>query len=394
MLTLGRAGGIAVVLHQRYVYPKNIEDVYDGDDRIWPDRYVFVFDNHSGTVFDNGMGGTYTVPIKSTKNGLPCAFSFTENDPEDFFETSKESNNIKVVIGEGPDPSYVFKYSDTTETDIRVTAPQGGTTYTKTIISETAGTEVLVPFDSSSNVGWITVNDSDDDVTITVTANDTTESRTGKVTFTQQKSGLTLTYSVTQTGKEVVVPPPQPPVEEDTYVFKWTGIESGNYQVNLGATGTSSAVTITGLVSTKNGAFQNFSISGAPEWFTLTKNDSNTTLTYTATANTGEQPRTATITLTQAESNKTVTITVTQDGKEHVPEYVFKWKDTEGTNRNYEFNLEPNQVSGSVIFGLTSTKDGQYHDWTISSAPEWVTTSKVGSGDSAGISFGVTQYTE
>lgn len=392
MLTLGRAGGIAVVLHQRYVYPENIEDVYDGDDRIWPDRYVFVFDNHSGTVFDNGMGGTYTVPIKSTKNGLPHEFTFVESDPEDFFETSKSGNDIVVTIGEGPDPSYVFKYSNTTETDISVTAPQGGTTYTKTIISETAGTEVLVPFDSSSNVNWITVDDSNDDVTITVTANDTTESRTGRVTFTQRNSGLTLTFTVTQPGKEVVVPPP--PVEEDTYVFKWTGIESGNYQVSLGAAAVSSAVTITGLVSTKNNVFQNFSISGAPEWFTLTKNDSNTTLTYTATANTGEEARTATITLTQSESNKTVTITVTQDGKEHVPVYVFKWDDTESTEKTYEFNLGPDEVSNSAIIGLTSTKDGQYHEWSISSAPDWVTTSKVGAGDSAGISFGVTQYTE
>lgn len=381
MLTLGIVGGIAVDLQKRYVYPDNIQDVYDGPDHIWPDRYVFEFDGHSGQVFDEGNGGTYTVPLISTKNNKFWEYSHVESGDHDWFTVTTSGSTVTIVVDEGEDPSYIFKYQSTDQTNISKTALQTGSTYTETIISQTAGTAVEVPFTHSSNVNWITVSDNGDDVTITVAENSTTESRSGKVTFTQHSSGLTLTYTITQPGKE---PEPVEP-EEPVYVFKWTGIPSGTFNVSVQQTG-ATTTSVSGLISTKDGNFQKYTVSGAPSWFHLTTSDTSTTMSYTADANTSEQARTATITLTQNESNLKLYIKITQDGKEHVPVYVFTWGDHTETQREVSVESESVTKTETVI----STKDGEKHEYSITNKPDWIEVTKT----TDGISYTIKENTE
>ena len=381
MLTLGIVGGIAVDLQKRYVYPDNIQDVYDGPDHIWPDRYVFEFNGHSGQVFDEGNGGTYTVPLISTKNNKFWEYSHVESGDHDWFTVTTSGSTVTIVVDEGEDPSYIFKYQGTDQTNISKTASQTGSTYTETIISQTAGTAVEVPFTHSSNVNWITVSDNGDDVTITVAENSTTESRSGKVTFTQHSSGLTLTYTITQPGKE---PEPVEP-EEPVYVFKWTGISSGTFNVSVQQTG-ATTTSVSGLISTKDGNFQKYTVSGAPDWFHLTTSDTSTTMSYTADANTSEQSRTATITLTQYESNLKLYIKITQDGKEHVPVYVFTWGDHTETQREVSVESESVTKTETVI----STKDGEKHEYSITNKPDWIEVTKT----TDGISYTIKENTE
>lgn len=365
MLTLGIVGGIAVDLQKRYVYPNNIQDVYDGPDHIWPDRYVFEFDGHSGQVFDDGNGGTYTVPLISTKNSKFWEYSHVESGDHDWFTVTTSGSTVTIVVNEGEDPSYIFKYQSTDQTNISKTALQTGSTYTETIISQTAGTAVEVPFTHSSNVNWITVSDNGDDVTITVAENSTTESRSGKVTFTQHSSGLTLTYTITQPGKE---PEPVEP-EEPVYVFKWSGLSGDKYEAPIEATGTGSTVTVSGLISTKDGEFQEYDFDGGyPEWVHL-KKLSGTTFTYTVDVNTGEESRTADITLTQKESGLKLHLVITQEGKEHIPVYIFTWENGTTEDKTVSVGSDMSQNNNEIVI---STKDGQPHGYDVETNQEWI----------------------
>ena len=364
MLTLGIVGGIAVDLQKRYVYPKNIQDVYDGPDHIWPDRYVFEFNGHSGQVFDDGNGGTYQVPIITTKNSRLWDYDYVESGDHGWFHVTKESEKVIIIVDEGEDPSYLFRYQSTTDSNISKTAGQTGQTYTETIISQTVGTAVEVPFSISSNANWLSASDDGNNVTITVQQNDTTSERTGKITFTQQSSGQTLTFTVTQPGKEV-----EPEPEEPVYVFKWSGLSGDKYEAPIEATGTGSTVTVSGLISTKDGEFQEYDFDGGyPEWVHL-KKLSGTTFTYTVDVNTGEESRTADITLTQKESGLKLHLVITQEGKEHIPVYVFTWENGTTEDKTVSVGSDMSQNNNEIVI---STKDGQPHGYDVETNQEWI----------------------
>lgn len=101
-------------------------------------------------------------------------------------------------------------------------------------------------------------------------------------------------------------------VNRTAYEFKWNGLSGTQYTVTFPATGGQHS--ITGLVSTKNNTFHEYThTQTTADWLTgLTH--SGTTITFTTTTNTSAASRSATITLTQQDSNKTLTAVVTQQG--------------------------------------------------------------------------------
>ena len=57
----------------------------------------------------------------------------------------------------------------------------------------------------SSNVDWITIHGSGAGAAYKVTANNSSSSRTGVITFTQGESGKTCTLTIVQEAKEIII---------------------------------------------------------------------------------------------------------------------------------------------------------------------------------------------
>lgn len=204
-------------------------------------------------------------------------------------------------------------------------------------------------FDITSNTDWVisnipdwitlgsTTGDSDETVTVSYSANETTESRVG--TFTITANDLKETITVTQSG----------------------------------TTPTLSLSTESESVAAEEGAFTlditsntDWSITNIPDWITLSSITGNgdKTVTVSYSANKTYDERVGTFTVKSDEI--TLTVSVTQAGEVFVA--------TLSISRTDE---TVDCGSGSFSFNIISNTD-----WTITNIPDWITLSAVnGSGN-------------
>lgn len=162
--------------------------------------------------------------------------------------TSSRTITFKAVYGEYSDSisitqdgaAFEFYVQDNNHNEITADACEA---YSRVISKKNGSPHVFTTSNASSNVSWLTVyyvgnwdTAGLQVVQYRLTANSSTEERTGVITLTQPDSGKTATISVTQPGKTIV--------EEDDVIVHFdaghddTSYSSVNFTITLTGTGT------------------------------------------------------------------------------------------------------------------------------------------------------------
>lgn len=187
---------------------------------------------------------------------------------------------------------------------------------------------------------------------ITMTANSSSSSRSGTITFVQNESGKTVNVNITQAVAA-------------TYEFSanqstWNADANG---------GTNNSYLCIQLKSKKNGSKIGYTVSSKPSWVTeVTEKPSGVSCSVLpgydysfmiiSSANSSSSPRSGTVTLKQNESGKTVNITVNQEGKAEVkpvPAHIVLKNGSWATYRRD--NVSYNPGAGKCIAGFEWTGD-------------------------------------
>lgn len=219
-----------------------------------------------------------------------------------------------------------------------------------TITSTKSGS--YIGYSVQSKPDWCSVDYRDQTSTsmlakITMTANSSSSSRSGTITFVQNESGKTVNVNITQAVAA-------------TYEFSanqstWNADANG---------GTNNSYLCIQLKSKKNGSKIGYTVSSKPSWVTeVTEKPSGApcpvfpgydySFMITSSANSSSSPRSGTVTLKQNESGKTVNITVNQEGKAEVkpvPAHIVLKNGSWATYRRN--NVSYNPGAGKCIAGF------------------------------------------
>ena len=209
---------------------------------------------------------------------------------------------------------YVFEFVDGTIGKVWSGSGEAQTIQ-YTITSTKSGS--YIGYSVQSKPDWCSVDYRDQTSTsmlakITMTANSSSSSRSGTITFVQNESGKTVNVNITQAVAA-------------TYEFSanqstWNADANG---------GTNNSYLCIQLKSKKNGSKIGYTVSSKPSWVTeVTEKPSGAlcpvllgydySFMIISSANSSSSPRSGTVTLKQNESGKTVNITVKQEGKAEV----------------------------------------------------------------------------
>lgn len=224
-----------------------------------------------------------------------------------------------------------------------------------TITSTKSGS--YIGYSVQSKPDWCSVDYRDQTSTsmlakITMTANSSSSSRSGTITFVQNESGKTVNVNITQAVAA-------------TYEFS-ANQSTWNADANGGANNSYSCIQ---LKSKKNGGKIGYTVSSKPSWVTeVTEKPSGVScpvlsgydysFVIISSANSSSSPRSGTVTLKQKESGKTVNITVNQEGKAEakpVPAHITLKNGYWATYRKN--NVSYNPGAGKCIAGFEWTGD-------------------------------------
>lgn len=249
---------------------------------------------------------------------------------------------------------YVFEFVDGT-TDKVWSGSGEAQTIQYTITSTKSGS--YIGYSVQSKPDWCSVDYRDQTSTsmlakITMTANSSSSSRSGTITFVQNESGKTVNVNITQAVAA-------------TYEFSanqstWNADANG---------GTNNPYLCIQLKSKKNGSKIGYTVSSKPSWVTeVTEKPSGAScpvlpgydysFMIISSANSSSSPRSGTVTLKQNESGKTVNITVNQEGKAEakpVPAHITLKNGSWATYRRD--NVSYNPGAGKCIAGFEWTGD-------------------------------------
>lgn len=249
---------------------------------------------------------------------------------------------------------YVFEFVDGTTGKVWSGSGEAQTIQ-YTITSTKSGSYIGYSVQSKPN--WCSVDYRDQTSTsmlakITMTANSSSSSRSGTITFVQNESGKTVNVNITQAVAA-------------TYEFSanqstWNADANG---------GTNNSYLCIQLKSKKNGSKIGYTVSSKPSWVTeVTEKPSGApcpvlsgydySFMIISSANSSSSPRSGTVTLKQNESGKTVNITVNQEGKAEVkpvPAHIVLKNGSWATYRKN--NVSYNPGAGKCIAGFEWTGD-------------------------------------
>ena len=249
---------------------------------------------------------------------------------------------------------YVFEFVDGTTGKVW---PGSGEAQTiqYTITSTKSGS--YIGYSVQSKPDWCSVDYRDQTSTsmlaeITMTANSSSSSRSGTITFVQNESGKTVNVNITQAVAA-------------TYEFS-ANQSTWNADANGGANNSYLCIQ---LKSKKNGSKIGYTVSSKPSWVTeVTEKPSGVScpvlsgydysFMIISSANSSSSPRSGTVTLKQNESGKTVNITVNQEGKAEVkpvPAHIVLKNGSWATYRRD--NVSYNPGAGKCIAGFEWTGD-------------------------------------
>ena len=241
--------------------------------------------------------------------------------------------------------SYVFEFVNGTTGKVWSGSSEAQTIQ-YTITSTKNGS--YIGYSVQSKPDWCSVDYRDQTSTsmlakITMTANSSSSSRSGTITFVQNESGKTVSVNITQ---DVAA----------TYEFS-ANQSTWNADANGGANNSYSCIQ---LKSKKNGSKIGYTVSSKPSWVTeVTEKPSGAScpvlsgydysFVIISSANSSSSPRSGTVTLKQNESGKTVNITVNQKGKV-VPAHITLKNGSWATYRRN--NVSYNPGAGKCIAGF------------------------------------------
>lgn len=249
---------------------------------------------------------------------------------------------------------YVFEFVDGTTGKVWSGSGEAQTIQ-YTITSTKSGS--YIGYSVQSKPDWCSVDYRDQTSTsmlakITMTANSSSSSRSGTITFVQNESGKTVNVNITQAVAA-------------TYEFSanqstWNADANG---------GTNNSYLCIQLKSNKNGSKIGYTVSSKPSWVTgVTEkplgescpvlSGYDYSFMIISSANSSSSPRSGTVTLKQNESGKTVNITVNQEGKAEVkpvPAHIVLKNGSWATYRRD--NVSYNPGAGKCIAGFEWTGD-------------------------------------
>lgn len=249
---------------------------------------------------------------------------------------------------------YVFEFVDGTTGKVWSGSGEAQTIQ-YTITSTKSGS--YIGYSVQSKPDWCSVDYGDQTSTsmlakITMTANSSSSSRSGTITFVQNKSGKTVNVNITQAVAA-------------TYEFS-ANQSTWNADANGGANNSYLCIQ---LKSKKNGSKIGYTVSSKPSWVTeVTEKPSGVScpvlsgydysFVIISSANSSSSSRSGTVTLKQNESGKTVNITVNQEGKAEakpVPAHITLKNGSWATYRRD--NVSYNPGAGKCIAGFKWTDD-------------------------------------
>lgn len=249
---------------------------------------------------------------------------------------------------------YVFEFVDGTTGKVWSGSGEAQTIQ-YTITSTKSGS--YIGYIVQSKPDWCSVDYRDQTSTsmlakITMTANSSSSSRSGTITFVQNESGKTVNVNITQAVAA-------------TYEFS-ANQSTWNADANGGANNSYLCIQ---LKSKKNGSKIGYTVSSKPSWVTeVTEKPSGVScpvlsgydysFVIISSANSSSSSRSGTVTLKQNESGKTVNITVNQEGKAEakpVPAHITLKNGSWATYRRG--NVSYNPGAGKCIAGFEWTGD-------------------------------------
>lgn len=249
---------------------------------------------------------------------------------------------------------YVFEFVDGTTGKVWSGSGEAQTIQ-YTITSTKSGS--YIGYRVQSKPDWCSVDYRDQTSTsmlakITMTANSSSSSRSGTITFVQDESGKTVNVNITQAVAA-------------TYEFS-ANQSTWNADANGGANNSYLCIQ---LKSKKNGSKIGYTVSSKPSWVTeVTEKPSGVScpvlsgydysFVIISSANSSSSSRSGTVTLKQNESGKTVNITVNQEGKAEakpVPAHITLKNGSWATYR--KGNVSYNPGAGKCIAGFEWTGD-------------------------------------
>lgn len=249
---------------------------------------------------------------------------------------------------------YVFEFVDGTTGKVWSGSGEAQTIQ-YTITSTKSGS--YIGYSVQSKPDWCSVDYRDQTSTsmlakITMTANSSSSSRSGTITFVQNESGKTVNVNITQAVAA-------------TYEFS-ANQSTWNADANGGANNSYLCIQ---LKSKKNGSKIGYTVSSKPSWVTeVTEKPSGVScpvlsgydysFMIISSVNSSSSPRSGTVTLKQNESGKTVNITVNQEGKAEVkpvPAHIVLKNGSWATYRRD--NVSYNPGAGKCIAGFEWTGD-------------------------------------
>lgn len=249
---------------------------------------------------------------------------------------------------------YVFEFVDGTTGKVWSGSGEAQTIQ-YTITSTKSGS--YIGYSVQSKPDWCSVDYRDQTSTsmlakITMTANSSSSSRSGTITFVQNESGKTVSVNITQAVAA-------------TYEFS-ANQSTWNADANGGANNSYLCIQ---LKSKKNGSKIGYTVSSKPSWVTeVIEKPSGVScpvlsgydysFVIISSANSSSSSRSGTVTLKQNESGKTVNITVNQEGKAEakpVPAHITLKNGSWATYRRD--NVSYNPGAGKCIAGFEWTGD-------------------------------------
>lgn len=249
---------------------------------------------------------------------------------------------------------YVFEFVDGTTGKVWSGSGEAQTIQ-YTITSTKSGS--YIGYSVQSKPDWCSVDYRDQTSTsmlakITMTANSSSSSRSGTITFVQNESGKTVNVNITQAVAA-------------TYEFS-ANQSTWNADANGGANNSYLCIQ---LKSKKNGSKIGYTVSSKPSWVTeVTEKPSGVScpvlsgydysFVIISSVNSSSSSRSGTVTLKQSESGKTVNITVNQEGKAEakpVPAHITLKNGSWATYRRD--NVSYNPGAGKCIAGFEWTGD-------------------------------------
>lgn len=260
----------------------------------------------------------------------------------------------ELEVGKCGYAPYEFQFHDGKTSKSR--SVTGNSNSIEEVIISTKG-DSYIGFSVKSKPSWCSVDYRDQTSTsmlakITMTANSSSSSRSGTITFVQNESGKTVNVNITQAVAA-------------TYEFS-TNQSTWNANANGGANNSYLCIQ---LKSKKNGSKIGYTVSSKPSWVTeVTEkpsgvscpvlSDYDYSFVIILSANSSSSSRSGTVTLKQNESGKTVNITVNQEGKAEakpVPAHITLKNGSWATYRRD--NVSYNPGAGKCIAGFEWTSD-------------------------------------